>query len=85
MLSRCVPRHCSQLSPSVALARLWLKSDASLWVLDEPFTALDVEGIRLLKDKLLQHLDNQGSVVMTSHQQLDLPYPVTELELEYQI
>jgi heme exporter protein A len=69
----------------VSLTRIWLKSTARLWVLDEPFTALDVDGIDLLKSRIVEHLEQQGSVVMTSHQQLDLIRPIKELHLEYQI
>lgn len=69
----------------VALARLWLKAAAKVWVLDEPFTALDVQGIALLEQKILSHLHNGNSIVMTSHQALTLPYPVKELLLEYRI
>lgn len=69
----------------VALSRLWLKKSATIWVLDEPFTALDVQGIAVLQHKLVDFLAQGNSVVMTSHQQLALPYTVKELVLEYQI
>lgn len=79
----------SQLSAGqqrrVALARLWLKSDAKIWVLDEPFTALDVQGIALLKDKIVSHLGSGGAVIITSHQTLDLDYATKELILEYRL
>jgi heme exporter protein A len=55
----------------VALARLWL-STATLWILDEPLTAIDSDGIRNLEARLRQHRDNGGSVVLTSHQTLGL-------------
>jgi heme exporter protein A len=69
----------------VALARLWLKNSASLWVLDEPFTALDSNGIDLLIKKILSFLDSGGAIVMTSHQELQFNYPKQELVLEYRI
>lgn len=69
----------------VALARLWLKTQAKLWVLDEPFTALDVQGISLLKQCITEHLNRQGAIIMTSHQALELNCPTQELELEYLI
>lgn len=69
----------------VALARLWLKTNAKIWVLDEPFTALDVQGIELLREKLISHLDAGGSIIITSHQELDLEYSTKELILAYQI
>jgi heme exporter protein A len=51
----------------VALARLWL-STASLWILDEPFTAIDREGIRHLEERLADHVRRGGMLVITSHQ-----------------
>jgi heme exporter protein A len=69
----------------VALARFWLKKTATLWILDEPFTALDVDGIALLSKRLREHLAQQGTVIMTSHQVLDIDYPTKELVLEYRI
>ncbi len=53
----------------VALARL-LVSDATLWVLDEPLTALDREGCELIQTMMLQHLDSQGAIIYTTHQPL---------------
>ena len=69
----------------VALARLWFKSSACLWILDEPFTALDTSGISLLMNKIADFLHSGGAVVMTSHQDLELDYPKQELVLEYRI
>lgn len=64
---------CAQLSAGqrrrVALLRL-LMTTAQLWLLDEPFVALDTRAIDFLKDKLLAHLAHGGSVVLTSHQAL---------------
>lgn len=54
----------------VALARLWL-SQASLWILDEPLTAIDKTGVEKLMMKFAQHADNGGAVILTTHQ--DLP------------
>ncbi|WP_299074201.1 cytochrome c biogenesis heme-transporting ATPase CcmA [uncultured Paraglaciecola sp.] len=67
----------------VALARFWFKQDAKLWILDEPFTALDTQGIALLSAQIIQFLSTGGAVVMTSHQALQLDYPTNELTLEY--
>lgn len=54
----------------VALARLWVSS-AKLWILDEPFTALDKKGIKMVEDKLLEHADNGGIAILTSHHLID--------------
>ena len=51
----------------VALARLFL-SNTKLWILDEPFTALDATAIELLESKLKQHINSGGLVVLASHQ-----------------
>lgn len=69
----------------VALARFWLKKDAVIWILDEPFTALDVQGIELLNRRILWQLERGGGVIITSHQALALDYPIKELTLEYLI
>ena len=52
----------------VALARLVGEEDAALWLLDEPFDALDGDGIERLNALLLQHLQRGGAVLLTSHQ-----------------
>ncbi|MFQ3248861.1 MAG: heme exporter protein A [Glaciecola sp.] len=67
----------------VSLAKLWLKSDAKLWVLDEPFTALDVHLISELENKMASFLASGGAIIMTSHQALNIDYPMTNLHLEY--
>jgi heme exporter protein A len=51
----------------VGLARLWL-SQAQLWLLDEPFTAIDVRGTALLEAQMQRHCAAGGAVVFTSHQ-----------------
>ncbi|AMJ85962.1 cytochrome C biogenesis protein [Alteromonas stellipolaris] len=53
----------------VALSRLWLKP-AVVWVLDEPFTALDTAGVVLLERKMKQHVADGGMIITTSHQAL---------------
>ena len=51
----------------VALARLLL-SDAPLWLLDGPFTALDVAGCEWLEACVRRHVNAGGATVFTSHQ-----------------
>ena len=55
----------------VLLARLLLRP-AALWVLDEPFTALDRDAIGLLHALIEAHLDRDGMAVLTSHQAVPL-------------
>jgi heme exporter protein A len=51
----------------VALARL-LVSPARLWLLDEPFTALDSSGCDWLDEQIQQHVEAGGGLIFTSHQ-----------------
>jgi heme exporter protein A len=55
----------------VALARLIL-TRAPLWILDEPFTALDLDAVDLLQARIAEHVANGGMVVMTTHQEVAL-------------
>jgi heme exporter protein A len=54
-----------------ALSRLAL-SHAKLWVLDEPFVALDGAAQNALSNVINQHLNQQGMVLLTSHQAVSL-------------
>lgn len=66
----------------VALARLWL-SQAALWILDEPFTALDPQGIEQLTRRVEAHACAGGSVILTTHQPMrPLSVPLRRIELE---
>lgn len=56
----------------VLLARLLVRP-ADLWLLDEPFAALDADGIVLLCRLIGEHLERGGIVVLTSHQAVALP------------
>jgi len=53
----------------VALARL-MTTDATLWYLDEPFAALDKQGIDFIEGCMQQHLSRGGAIVFSSHQDL---------------
>ena len=55
----------------VALARL-VKEQRPLWVLDEPFVALDVAAVALLCSILDEHLARGGMLMFTSHQAVQL-------------
>ena len=55
----------------VALARLLL-CNAALWILDEPLTALDVGAVELMQELIGEHLVNNGMVIYTTHQPLEV-------------
>lgn len=55
----------------VALSRL-LVTRAKLWILDEPFVALDKAAVELLEDVIRKHIANGGMVILTTHQDVAL-------------
>lgn len=59
----------------VALARLCTAPATALWLLDEPFDALDAEGVDALNTLLAEHAARGGSVLLTSHVPLSLASP----------
>ena len=50
----------------LAFARL-LVSKKKLWILDEPFTGIDVQGRKLIESICVEHLESKGLIVMTNH------------------
>ncbi|MEG4314855.1 cytochrome c biogenesis heme-transporting ATPase CcmA [Pseudomonas sp. FIP_A4] len=65
----------------VALARLYL-APPPLWILDEPFTALDKHGVAQLEGHLARHCEQGGLVVLTTHHTLtEKPAGYRELDL----
>ena len=57
----------------VLMARM-LTRQARLWILDEPFNALDVQAVQALQGLIAEHVEFGGLVVLTSHQEVMLPY-----------
>ena len=53
----------------LALARLAILRK-SLWILDEPLSALDVNSVVLMTEILMEHLARDGLIIMTSHQEI---------------
>lgn len=65
----------------LAMGRLLL-ADASLWILDEPFTALDKKGIEMVEREINEQLKRGGIVIMTSHHAVTLDAEkITHLQL----
>ena len=56
----------------VGLARLYLSS-APLWILDEPFTALDKKGVSEKEALIAEHVSAGGTVILTTHHDLSIP------------
>jgi heme exporter protein A len=67
----------------VALARLALERRAAVWILDEPYDALDADGIACINSLLRDHVARGGSAILTSHQHpgADAP-PMVEFNLD---
>lgn len=66
----------------VALARL-LAAEAGVWILDEPFTALDRKGIQLVEEIFESHVSTGGTIILTTHHPLkkdDRYYTALNLE-----
>jgi heme exporter protein A len=76
-------RHLSQgQKRRVSLCRLAM-SPAQLWILDEPFVAMDDSGVKMLADLIADHLNDKGMAILTSHQQVpigDIPAQLLELK-----
>jgi len=77
-------RHlpCKALSQGqrrrVALARLCLSAERALWILDEPFTALDTAALAVVRQLVEAHLERGGIVVLTTHQEVAIAARATQ-------
>ena len=69
--SQCFSLSAGQ-QQRVSLSKLPLNR-SKLWVLDEPFTTLDAEGIELLETLLCEHVGQGGLALVTTHHQLAIP------------
>ena len=52
---------------------LLLTGTRKLWLLDEPFVGLDSQGVEMLLEKIEQHRQDGGIIILTSHIALDMP------------
>ena len=65
----------------VSLARMLL-SQAKLWIIDEPFTALDKQGVQELEALLTVHALGGGAIILTTHHSLQIDYPIQVVDLD---
>ncbi len=76
---------CYQLSAGqqrrVSLARMKL-SEAPLWIVDEPFTALDKQGVIELEAFFAAHAAQGGTVILTTHHRLEIEHGVKSINLD---
>ena len=68
----------------ISLARLY-KSNARIWILDEPFTAIDKQGVHALEQLFKAHINQGGCVILTTHQDLLTfePSQIKKITLDY--
>jgi len=67
----------------IALAQLW-QTQAPIWILDEPFTAIDKLGVKKLEQLFIEHSKRGGCVILTTHQDLSISADlVKKLTLTY--
>ncbi len=64
----------------VALARLFTEP-VPLWILDEPFTAIDQQGVAELEGWIADHAERGGMVLLTTHHLLRLRCPLRQLAI----
>jgi heme exporter protein A len=55
----------------VALSLLFI-SQSKVWLLDEPFTALDSDGIKIIENQIEKHCANGGLCILTTHQDCNI-------------
>lgn len=70
----------------IALARLY-QSNAPIWILDEPFTAIDKQGVASLEALFVKHSERGGCVILTTHQDLITikPEKIKKITLDYSV
>ena len=55
----------------IALSLLFI-SQSKVWLLDEPFTALDSDGIKIIENQIEKHCTNGGLCILTTHQNCNI-------------
>lgn len=81
----CLASHLSAgQHRRIALARLY-QSNVPIWILDEPFTAIDKQGVASLERLFTLHAERGGCVILTTHQDLISikPEQIKKITLDY--
>lgn len=83
-LTRQIDLPCKLLSQGqrrrVGLARLYLAQQRKVWILDEPFTALDAAAVTELSAHIASHAASGGIAIFTTHQDAALPARTLDME-----
>jgi heme exporter protein A len=83
-LADFVHSNCGALSEGqrkrVNLARLYLLNSPA-WILDEPFSSIDVDGVDSFQNLMDEHLDGGGVILMVTHQHLRLHSEIRSIRL----
>ena len=66
----------------VSLARLISQLSAPIWILDEPFTAIDKQGVATLEQLIADHADAGGMVILTTHHELSMAGSLQKVNLD---
>ncbi|HQV40405.1 MAG: cytochrome c biogenesis heme-transporting ATPase CcmA [Moraxellaceae bacterium] len=64
----------------VGLARLFVEK-SPVWILDEPFTAIDRQGVGELEGWLQEHAATGGMVLLTTHHEFAVGFPLQRLDV----
>ena len=55
----------------IALSLLFI-SQSKVWLLDEPFTALDSDGVKIIENQIEKHCASGGLCILTTHQDCNI-------------
>lgn len=57
-------------------------STSKVWILDEPYSALDNDAIKIVDQSIYDHIKNDGAVIMSNHEPITKkPFDIKNLEL----
>ena len=69
-MKTCPASICRRARNAVSRWPVCWPTRPQLWILDEPFTALDVAAVQLLQDVIRRHVENGGMAIITTHQEV---------------